>query len=75
MFRVTYRGRNLKVSVGHQEATYVLTEGLPMEVTHHGTVVKVTDEPMSLPIPPHKKRERPAQPPGRAPTRRGSLRA
>src|SRR5438445_248024 len=38
VFRVTYRGRNLRVSVGHQEATYVLTEGLPMEVTHHGTV-------------------------------------
>ena len=63
VFRVTYRGRKLRVSVGHQEATYVLTEGLPMEVTHH------------LPLPPHKKRERPTQPPGRAPARRGSLRA
>ncbi len=75
VFRVTYRGRNLRVSVDHQEATYVLIEGLPMEVTHHGTVTKVTNESVSLPIPPHVKRERPQQPPGRAPTRRGLLRA
>jgi alpha,alpha-trehalose phosphorylase len=75
VFRVTYRGRNLRVSVGHQEATYVLIEGLPMEVTHHGTTTKVTNEPVTLPIPPHVKRERPTQPPGRAPTRRGVLRA
>ncbi len=75
VFRVTYRGRNLRVSVDHQEATYVLIEGLPMEVTHHGTVTKVTNEPVNLPIPPHVKRERPQQPPGRAPTRRGLLRA
>jgi alpha,alpha-trehalose phosphorylase len=75
VFRVTYRGRNLRVSVDHQEATYVLIEGLPMEVTHHGTLTKVTNEPASLPIPRHVKRERPAQPPGRAPARRGTLRA
>ena len=39
------------------------------------TATKVTNEPVSLPIPRHTKRERPAQPPGRAPTRRGILRA
>jgi alpha,alpha-trehalose phosphorylase len=62
------------VAVVHHEATYVLTEGLPMEVTHYGKEVTVSIASVTVAIPPAPKRERPLQPPGRAPTRRGVLR-
>jgi alpha,alpha-trehalose phosphorylase len=74
VFRITYRGRRLRVAVVHHEATYVLTEGLPLEVTHYGQEVEVSIASVTVAIPPAPKRERPMQPPGRAPTRRGVLR-
>jgi alpha,alpha-trehalose phosphorylase len=74
VFRITYRGRRLRVAVVHHEATYVLTEGLPMDVTHYGKEVTVSIAAVTVAIPPAPKRERPTQPPGRAPTRRGVLR-
>jgi len=74
VFRITYRGRRLRVTVSHHEATYVLTEGPPIEVTHHGKEVTVTLESVSMPIPPVPRRHHPSQPPGRAPTRRHGLR-
>jgi alpha,alpha-trehalose phosphorylase len=45
-----------------------------MEVTHYGEEVTVSTAAVTMPIPPAPKRERPLQPPGRAPTRRGVLR-
>jgi alpha,alpha-trehalose phosphorylase len=62
------------VAVSQQEATYVLTEGLPMDVTHHGTPLTVSLEAVSLPLPPAPERVPPSQPPGRTPFRRRSIR-
>ena len=67
-FRLLYRGRRLRVTIGPAEARYELLDGDALEVGHH-------DEPVALapggeqsrPIPPAPKRERPAQPPGREP--------
>ena len=74
-FRLTYRGRLLKVDVNQHEASYTLLGGVELLVTHHGEPVKVTtDGPTAMPIPPAPVRERPSQPPGRAPTRRSSIR-
>ncbi|HMC08211.1 MAG TPA: glycosyl hydrolase family 65 protein, partial [Actinomycetota bacterium] len=72
VFRVTFRGRLVKVEVTPHEASYVLLQGLPLTVTHHGQELKVTTEgPETRPIPPAPVRERPVQAPGRAPSHRG----
>jgi alpha,alpha-trehalose phosphorylase len=70
-FRVRFRRRRLIVEIRHQQATYALLEGPPLEITHHGDRVTVTtDEPLVLPIPNPPERDAPSQPPGRAPSRR-----
>ncbi len=70
-FRMSFRGRRLKVDVVHERATYTLLEGEPLDITHHGTAASVTaDEPVELDIPPAPAGEPPRQPPGREPARR-----
>jgi alpha,alpha-trehalose phosphorylase len=70
-FRLTFRGRRLKVEIGHNQARYTLMDGPALEITHHRDAVTLEpDEPASHPIPPAPSREAPRQPPGRAPTRR-----
>jgi alpha,alpha-trehalose phosphorylase len=70
-FRLTFRGRRLLVDVGHQEATYTLAEGEPLEIVHHGERATVTmSTPLSSPIPPAPERQAPTQPAGRIPTLR-----
>src|SRR3954447_22873356 len=73
-FRLAFRGRRLQVEVCDDEATYSLTEGEPVEITHHGDRVTIEpDEPLALKIPPPPRRPEPRQPPGREPRRRRFL--
>ncbi len=70
-FRLSFLGRLLRVEVKAGQATYTIVDGKALQIVHHGNSVKLTpEEPVSLPIPPPPKLERPRQPPGRAPTRR-----
>ena len=70
-FRLVYRGRRLRVDVRDDHARYELLDGDPLDLTHHGEALTVTpDAPESRPLPPPPRRQRPEQPPGRAPPRR-----
>ncbi len=70
-FRLLFRGRRLKVDVTKAEATYALLDGEALGLRHHGTEIAVsTTEPVTCAIPPAADRPTPAQPPGRAPSRR-----
>jgi alpha,alpha-trehalose phosphorylase len=72
-FRISFRGRRLKVEVDSGQALYTLLDGVPIEITHHGEPVTVAPgEPVTRPIPAAPVREPPQQPPGRAPARRRS---
>ncbi|MGH2708528.1 MAG: glycosyl hydrolase family 65 protein [Actinomycetota bacterium] len=67
-FNLFYRGRRLSVSVTPSSATYTLQEGISLELIHCGEAFKLTAaEPVTRPIPPAPVRDRPIQPPGRAP--------
>ena len=71
-FRLVYRGRRLRVEVGHREAVYTLLEGQPLEVRHHGERLRLAPgEPASREVPPAPRLERPRQPAGREPAGRG----
>jgi alpha,alpha-trehalose phosphorylase len=71
-FRLTFRGRLLKVEVTHDQAAYALLEGSPLGILHHGERVTVsTEAPVRRPIPGLPSRRPPAQPRGRAPARPG----
>jgi alpha,alpha-trehalose phosphorylase len=70
-FRLMFRGRRLLIDVRHDQASYSLLDGEALEITHHGE--QVTLEPsrtLIRAIPALARRERPSQPPGRAPARR-----
>jgi alpha,alpha-trehalose phosphorylase len=70
-FTVTIRGRRLRVEVTHSAARYVLADGEPLEIVHHGEPLTVSrGEPQERPIPPPEPRPRPRQPRGREPARR-----
>jgi alpha,alpha-trehalose phosphorylase len=72
-FRLQFRERRLLVEVNHEQATYSLADGAPLDITHHGQ--PATIEPgarVTLAISPAPERARPSQPPGRAPARRRS---
>jgi alpha,alpha-trehalose phosphorylase len=71
-FRLLFRGRRLKVEATKAEATYVLLDGEPLEIGHHGATITVsTTEAVTRPIPAPPDRPTPTQPLGRAPARRG----
>ena len=70
-FRLMFRGRSVLIDVNHNNATYSLLDGEPLEITHHGDRVTVTPEkPLTFAIPKIKSRPSPGQPPGREPVRR-----
>jgi alpha,alpha-trehalose phosphorylase len=70
-FRLTFKGRRIKVDVEQRSATYTLAHGESLEIVHHDDAVTIAPgEPATRPIPPTAPREPPSQPPGRAPTRR-----
>jgi alpha,alpha-trehalose phosphorylase len=70
-FGICFRQRLLKVKVTHGEAEYVLQDGPPLELTHHGQPIEVTQQtPVKRPIPRISAGRAPKQPPGRSPARR-----
>jgi alpha,alpha-trehalose phosphorylase len=70
-FGLCFRGRRLKVEVEPHQARYSLRDGAPLEITHHGEMVRVTaKKPVTCAIPAPPARDVPKQPPGRAPARR-----
>jgi alpha,alpha-trehalose phosphorylase len=71
-FGIRFRGRLLKVEARKAEATYTLTEGGPLEISHYGDRIEVSREkPVTRPIVPTVSDEpAPTQPPGREPMAR-----
>jgi alpha,alpha-trehalose phosphorylase len=71
-FRLSFKGRLLKVDVEHGQARYTLVEGDDLEITHHGEALELdSSEPVTRPIPPvPPDLEEPRQPPRREPLRR-----
>jgi alpha,alpha-trehalose phosphorylase len=71
-FRVSYRGRCLRVEVRANEVAYELIGGEALEIVHDGELLTVEPgSPQTRTVPPAPKRQPPKQPPGRAPRRRG----
>jgi alpha,alpha-trehalose phosphorylase len=74
-FRLMFRGRRLVVEVTHEQASYTLVTGAPIEITHHGEAATIeSEQPVVRPIPRTPAGERPRQPPGREPARRRPVR-
>ena len=70
-FSLFLRGRRLHVEVTHAEARYVLDDGEPLTVMHHGVHLNLKpDKPEVRPISAAPVRPRPTQPPGREPAHR-----
>jgi len=66
-FRMRYRGRIVHVSIRSGEATYVLLQGDPLPITHHGQPVTIGSEEITLELPAPAQLSPPTQPPGRVP--------
>jgi alpha,alpha-trehalose phosphorylase len=72
-FRLTFRGRRLKVDVTKNEATYSLLDGESFEIRHHGDPITLArGEPATRGIPTPAERPNPTQPHGRRPARRST---
>ncbi len=70
-FTILLRGRRLRVEIKDKSARYLLVDGDPLEISHHGTPVKLTaGKPTTRPIPAITRRARASQPAGREPARR-----
>jgi alpha,alpha-trehalose phosphorylase len=74
-FKLLYRASRLQVTVDHESAMYILLDGAPVQLAHHGAPFTLTPgDPVVLPIPPAPSGARPKQPPGREPFRRSRRR-
>jgi alpha,alpha-trehalose phosphorylase len=71
-FRMRYRGRKLRVTIGIERAKYELMDGDPLTVSHHGEEFQLGKKAVERKIPPVSPGPRPEQPPGRPPYSRGS---
>jgi alpha,alpha-trehalose phosphorylase len=72
-FTLLIRGRRLRVEITHEEATYSLTDGDPLDIMHYGEKVSLSDKkPQARPLQAVPPLTRPSQPPGREPARRRS---
>jgi alpha,alpha-trehalose phosphorylase len=70
-FGIRLARRRLRVEVTPSAASYVLLDGQPLTVVHHGEPIVVSvGEPVVRLIPKPPVRAAPTQPPGRAPARR-----
>jgi alpha,alpha-trehalose phosphorylase len=70
-FTICWRGRRIRVEVARGQATYVLLDGDPVDLVHHGEPMTVTaGEPVTRAVPPIDPGPRPRQPAGREPVRR-----
>jgi len=72
MFRMRYRGRKLSVTIRGTRVRYVLVEGDPLPVLHHGEEFELGHKAVDRRVPPIKAGPRPEQPPGRPPYSRTS---
>jgi alpha,alpha-trehalose phosphorylase len=71
-FRLLFKRRRLKVDVAKGDATYLLLDGDPLEIGHHGRTITISaGKPTTQPNPPPLDRPQPHQPPGRTPVPRG----
>jgi alpha,alpha-trehalose phosphorylase len=70
-FSLMLRGQRLRVEVTQTRARYLLADGAPLKISHHGTALTLeAGQPQDLPIAAAPMRPRPSQPPGREPARR-----
>jgi alpha,alpha-trehalose phosphorylase len=70
-FGVIVRSRRLRVEITSTSATYLLTDGEPLEIKHYGTSLRlVAGVAAEHRLPRLRQRPRPSQPPGREPARR-----
>jgi alpha,alpha-trehalose phosphorylase len=70
-FTVLLRGRRLRVQITHANARYLLADGEPLTIVHHGENVHLTvGKPQVRAVPAPPSRPRPSQPPGREPPHR-----
>jgi alpha,alpha-trehalose phosphorylase len=71
-FTILLRGRRLRVEVTRTRARYILAEGEPLEILHHGREVSLLPgKPQARAVPaPLAPRAAPSQPPGRDPVHR-----
>ena len=72
-FSILIRGRQLRVEVTHPSARYLLEEGDPLDIEHHGKRLRLSaGHQQEQPIPQVAQRPRPSQPAGRAPEQRNT---
>jgi alpha,alpha-trehalose phosphorylase len=70
-FNLFLRNQRLRVEITRDRTRYVLGDGDPMDITHHGQPARVTaGKPVELPMPTIVAPPAPAQPQGRAPAPR-----
>jgi alpha,alpha-trehalose phosphorylase len=70
-FGLLIRGQRLRVEITQDTVTYLLGEGEPLEIRHHGETVQLEEgKPQARPVPAVPVRPRPSQPQGRAPAHR-----
>jgi alpha,alpha-trehalose phosphorylase len=70
-FGLSFRGRELRIEVDQEQATYSLPAGQAVDLTHHTEQITVAPgRQVTRPIPALVPREPPRQPRGRAPARR-----
>ena len=73
-FSLLLRGQRLRVEITPTSARYLLAEGEPIEISHHGTALTLeAGKPQRRRIPQTPTRPPPSQPPGREPIRRRPL--
>jgi alpha,alpha-trehalose phosphorylase len=70
-FNLLIRQRRLRVEITQAAARYLLAEGDPLQIRHHGEELELSaEQAQERSIPPVLQRPRPSQPPGRIPARR-----
>jgi alpha,alpha-trehalose phosphorylase len=70
-FGIIVRSRRLRIEITRTSATYLLTAGEPLEITHYGTPLQLAvGVPAEHRVPHLPQRPRPSQPPGREPVSR-----
>ena len=70
-FSLILRGQHLRVEVDQASARYLLADGAPLKILHHGkALVLEAGKAQKRAITPVPMRPRPSQPPGREPARR-----
>jgi alpha,alpha-trehalose phosphorylase len=74
-FGVLIRGQRLRVEITPARARYLVGDGQPLEILHHGSPVELSGgKPQDCPIATITAGPRPSQPPGREPAPRSAFR-